>query len=93
MLLSPPSIDGNMFSWKNGSGCAEASDFGPEGLPWGRVYDDACDVGFTVVSNKSGKCVVFALNHTEINDGDIQFWEFVSVTPNNKGIKIKVFND
>lgn len=65
---------------------AEASDFGPlrEAVRFGhpflsQAFDDAADVGFRMVSAKTGKSVLFTLTNTiEDNDGDVSAWEFES---------------
>ncbi len=97
MILRPREISSKPFTisprdpnhW-----VAEISDLGPN-FQFERVYDDACDVGFTLISSKTGKGVVFALEAEERNrDGDILMWHFVSVTPGHKNkYKITLFND
>jgi hypothetical protein len=77
---------------------AEASDFGPcddttVPAPFDRLYDDACDCGFVMVSERTGKKVVFALDETARDDeGEIKGWRFKPVT---RGIKstVVIFND
>lgn len=73
---------------------AEISDFGP-GFQFERVYDDACDVGFTMVNKKTGGECVFVLDREERNkDQEILMWHFVSVTPRHKDkCRATVFND
>jgi len=65
-----------------------------------RMYDDACDVGFSMKSSKTGRVVVYVLVDTVIDDDDgIQYWIFeptaesVRKHPECVGTKVKVFND
>lgn len=72
---------------------AEASDLGPAlgRGGFGRVYDDACDIGFTMVSARTGAEAVFAVQHEEIVDGDLLYWDLASVT--GRDMKVRIFND
>jgi len=70
---------------------AEASDL--QGLRYcGQVWDDSCDAGFVMVSEKTGKEVPFVLCHTEFSDGDLLYWDFTSfgITPE---VRARIFND
>jgi hypothetical protein len=56
------------------------------------VYDDAIDEGFTIVSKRTGKEVVFRKERlVKDAEGDIQSWVFSSVTI--LGFKTMIFND
>ena len=91
MLLNPPSISSDLLTWSGCEFSAEASDF--NGLEMGRVWDDSCDLGFTVVSSKTGKRVVFV--HAETvrdREGDIVATKFISVTP-GYDLRGTIFND
>ncbi len=46
---------------------------------FGRVYDDACDEGLTLVNPRTGNEVVFAVHSTQYRDGEIIGWTLVSV--------------
>lgn len=93
MLLKPTPICSSKFSFKNNTFITEASDLG-RGLFLGRVYNDACDEGFTIVSEKTGKGAVFALyNHDEDGEGDLVAWIFKCVTPGLTHLKAVIFND
>lgn len=96
MMLRPLPMKASIFTWNNDHGVAEASDiaaalgvrdFIPE-----RVYDDACDVGFTLISDRTGREVVFYLARTHCDDeGDFKYWEFHSLQ--REGLVVTVFND
>lgn len=68
MLLRPNPVRTDRFTWVPASKTfvAEASDLG---VALARVYDDACDVGLTLVSHVTGTEVVCAVHH-EIRDGE-----------------------
>ena len=81
--------------------CAEVSDLGDYNFKQ-RVYDDALDIGFEMVSEKTGASRVFLLTDGEIDtEGNIQYWIFECYKPVGKnrlelvspGIKCLIFND
>jgi hypothetical protein len=93
MLLTPSQLSSSRFTFKGNTFSAEASDFG-RNFDLGRVYDDACDEGFSIVSEKTGKVAVFALyNHEEDGEGDLVSWIFHCVTPGLTHLKAVIFND
>jgi hypothetical protein len=78
---------------------SEISSLG-KGFRMERVYPDACDVGFTMVSDKTGKQVVF-VEEDEVRDvdNDILYWLFVPTensirqNPELVGVTVLLFND
>jgi hypothetical protein len=89
-LLTPTRISSDRFTYSGGMFVIEASDLGR----LDRVYRDACDVGFTIVSARTGREVVFAEESPfRDGEGELLYTEFVSVTPGHRGIKARVFND
>lgn len=59
---------------------------------WGRAWNDSYDVGFRVVSRKTGKTKTFILKDAMTNgEGEIANWTFVAV--NDHELTIVVFND
>ena len=95
-LLSPPAYRTDALAItrdRNGVMATEASQFRP-GFVLGRVYDDACDEGLTLVSHKTGREVVFAMYLTHRDrDGDVTRWDLRAVTPGQRGLRLTVFND
>ena len=93
MILNPAPISSNKFQYcsKSNSFIAEASEL--RGFKLGRVYDDACDEGFSIVSEKTGKSAVFALVAEIIHNEELGGWNFVCVTPGLKHLKAVIFND
>jgi hypothetical protein len=81
MILTPTRLSTRNFTYYSPDRLfvAEASDLGRD-FRRGRVYDDACDVGFTLVSHATGAEIVFASNgETRDADGDVLYEEFVPV--------------
>ena len=92
MLLNPEPISSSKFYFKSGVFSAEASEL--RDLKLSRVYDDACDMGFTIISEKTGKGVVFAQTEDTVDrEGDLLSINFVSVTPGLTHLKVVIFND
>ena len=96
MLLTPTPVSSKMFNYNAAAQVftADASDLG-RGFNLGQVYDDACDVGFTIISAKTGKPAVFVETetHYDANDDDVAVWEFNCVTPGLKNLKAMIYND
>lgn len=92
MILHPTPICSTNFTFSKNTFIAEASRLG-KSFVTGRVYDDACDEGFTIISERTGNPTVFALHNVEMNEGDIMAWEFKCVTPGLKNLKAVIFND
>ena len=91
MILNPSPISSTRFTFKGHTFSAEASDL--RGIRLGRVYDDACDEGFTIVSEKTGKSAVFAAAGEIIHNEELGGWKFKCVTPGLTHLKAVIFND
>lgn len=75
------------FTWDLRTGIAEASDFT---RLCGRVYNDAADVGFEVLSPRTGQKVLFTLaSDVRDNEGEILKTRYTS----SSGLTIEIFND
>lgn len=69
---------------------AEASDL----PPFGRVYDDACDEGLTLVSADTGREVVFGVEQIDRDrEGDLVSWTLLPVDRAACPCKVVVYND
>lgn len=98
MIIGRP-ISSSVFAYyaREKTFSIEVSDV--KGFPFcGRLYNDACDEGFVLVSHKTGKSQPYFLNQTIRNDfgEDVAGWEFLPaepVLPGAKGTKVIVFND
>ena len=84
MLLTPARVSAGRFRYDAAAKTftAERSDLGPD-FRLGRVFDDACDAGFTLVSHRTGREVVMAADGCEFDDeGDLLSERFVSLGRN-----------
>jgi hypothetical protein len=54
----------------------EASDLGRLGPFDGRVYDDACDTGFILVSHVTGDAMLFVNDGHDLNGDEIAGWRY-----------------
>lgn len=91
-LPNVPVHDSIQFAWAGNTGSADLSDFhrSPCGLA-GRLYADACDCGFYVVSGRTGNRMLFSEERVERDgDRDIVAWHYVNA---DGTIRITVFND
>ena len=89
---SCPVHRGNMFTWNGDAGVVDASDLGPFGHRWyDRVYDDACDLGFVVVSHRTGARVLFIFDDSFALEHNT--WRFNGRTRDGRELTITVFND
>ena len=63
--------------------------------PYTKIYNDACDLGFILMSAKTGNERVVVLEDIEKDvEGDIQAWEFRSVpVGDEKSFTVLIFND
>lgn len=74
---------------------AEESDLGRD-FRLGRVYDDACDVGFTLVSARTGREIVMALEdeHRDPREGELLYTDFVPARRDERGlVTVRLYND
>lgn len=77
----------------------EISDLGPS-FRFVQIYPDAADLGFTMISAKTGKEVRFFVDQIgENRDGDITHWVCkpdmyaVRKNPSLNGVTVTIFND
>lgn len=93
--LSIPLFNTKQFFYRKESSCfvAEISDL-PEGPFMGQVYDDACDMGFMMESERTGKKLLFLYDMSDWNDGEIAGWNFsYDDYENNVHFKALIIND
>jgi hypothetical protein len=83
-------INSGKFSYKNKCFSAFDSDL-PRNLVK-QVWNDACDEGFAIVSEKTGKEVIVTFCKIYKNkDGDVTHWEFKPYR-NNTFDRVVIFN-
>jgi hypothetical protein len=78
MLLHPPKIRTDRFTWaaEDRLFVTEASDLAD--ADFGPVYDDAIDIGFTLVSEQTGREAVMVEHHREYdNEHDLLYTDFI----------------
>ena len=97
MILSPAPVSTDRFSFNLNDRVftAELSDLGRD-FRFGRVYDDACDVGLTLVSTRTGRRVVFAIeNEIRDREGELQYIELrpASRFESDDLPAVRLFND
>jgi hypothetical protein len=102
MKLHLRALSSNEFTWskESKSFSAEMSDFrGVDRDLFQRIYDDACDTGFAMYSERTGTTETFYFSKEIFSgrgeDRELAGWEFL---PLNKeladlGIKVVIFND
>lgn len=91
----------SMFTWTDKVAVAEASDMGNRHLQ--PLYDDACDVGFAMKSDKTGEVVTYAMTRPfyqgEDEDRELAGWDYTPTSesirkvPSCAGTKVVVYND
>lgn len=92
---SPVSTDSLMYIVADKLFVSEISNFG-KGFNFERVYDDACDVGMTLVSARTGDAVVFAVTGEQRDaDGDLMYWtlEPAPYQRNRPTCTVHIYND
>lgn len=95
-----PTYRGEQFTWSRGVagnsiGIAEASDLDIRTHEFGggtRVWRDSCDVGFEVISHRTGRVKLFTFAQVlKDAEGDIIAWVFESA--DDSDIDIHILND
>ena len=78
---------------------SEASDLGTR-FTMRPLYDDACDVGFALMSASTAQVAIFSLDRVETDtEGETIAWYFTPITESikeNKGLegtKVIIYND
>jgi hypothetical protein len=96
-ILKPaPHVSAESLMWHRETAefIGEISDIGGR---FGRVYNDACDDGLTLVSRYDGREITFVVEHEERDrDGEVQWWV---LKPADLALRlrtpftVKIFND
>jgi hypothetical protein len=97
-ILHPPTVSTESLSSHEGLFAGEASTLGlGHGVDFGRVYDDACDVGLTFRSHRTGREVVYVVeNEKRDSEGDLLYWDLgpADLRDRRTGVPtIRIFND
>lgn len=88
-MLPLLTLSSSHFTWQKNAGSAWESDL-PEHYS-SRIWNDSCDFGFLVRSERTGKTLLFIKGEDERNEeGDLLYRLYTSL---DGRIDIKVFND
>lgn len=91
-----PTISSSLFIvYKKKTLVGYISDLGGVNI-FSRIYDDSCDVGFKVKSEKTGNIVDFSLVSEEKREGETICWKFNPIYSNNpivNGVEVVIYND
>lgn len=93
MILTPPATNTRQLTWDADRRTYHGEVSDTNGF--GRVYDDACDEGLTLVSARTGRTVVMVVNHTEYDaNGDVSWWELRTADFHRDPVfQLLLFND
>jgi hypothetical protein len=82
-----------MYHGRDNSMSAEVSEL--RDMRLGQVYDDACDLGFTLVSHKTGRAIVMVEDQTVQRDGDLLYRVYVPARKADRRVlsRVMIFND
>lgn len=101
-ILHPPTVSTETLSRDGSLFVGEASTLGlPVGGGFGRVYDDACDVGLTFRDERSllglgARLVVYAIEDEKTREGDVLYWDLgpADLRDRRSGAPtVRIFND
>lgn len=88
-------VDGRQIHWEKNCGTAEISDFG-KNFHFDRVYDDALDMGVTVVGHREEVIFVVVDTHYD-TERDLTFWSLKSINKKTGRVdnrfELTIFND
>jgi hypothetical protein len=102
MILNPmPEINTSQFAWnpltKTFVACASDLQWAPGWPPLNRVYDDACDEGFSLVSHVTGQKMAVAVEKIEDSADYSGGWKQITFVPaehaKRNDFTVVVFND
>lgn len=86
--MTVPTHDGSLFTWSGNSGVIDRSDI--SGPLMSIVWSDSCDLGFKIVSNRTGAIVLFLLSSAPEEDDEDSPMVFESTCGK---FTVSVFND
>jgi hypothetical protein len=64
-----------------------------------QLYNDSCDAGITLISDKTGKEADFFVNEVDMHDGEVQGWyllptpETIRKLPRLNNTRVLIIND
>jgi hypothetical protein len=91
-VLHPPATPVSQFHWTPGNPGTFVSEISST-HGFGRVYDDACDEGLTLVL-PCGREIVFVIDKTIRGEGETKGWELIPVDVAKQAhARMVLFND
>lgn len=89
-MVIGPEISTSMFFWhpEMATFSQEVSSLGQ--FQPGQLYDDAADLGFVLVSDRTGDKIPFYFHKEEHHNGELVAWEFHSASKDPRLAKLKV---
>ena len=96
MKLQIDQISTDQLGWtpEHNQFSAYISDLSRAFNPLKQIWDDACDVGFELVSARTGAVVVFTLERTDKDrDREVAGWKFRGFAPGFDHLKVLLIND
>ena len=95
-ILKPTRVSSDLFRYQGRERqfVTQISDLGPN-FTFGRVYDDAMDVGLTLISARTGDELVFAMVEEQKDaEGDLVAWRLVPADRKKRKLcDMIIFND
>lgn len=90
-MVIGPKISTDMFFWHPEMGMFTQEVSSLNGFQPGQLYDDACDLGFQLISSRTGEAMPFYLHETVSNDeGEVLEWVFHSASRDPRLAKLQV---
>lgn len=93
-MLRPSRISTSLLTYDKAENLFVAEDSDLPSRP-DRVWLDSCDVGYTLVSHRTGREIVYALNTIVQNrDQEIMYWDYRPAEDRNNALPtLRIFND
>lgn len=91
-LLRPAPVSMERFTFHSGILVAEISDL--RNISFERVWDDACDVGLTIISHHTRREVVYTAQEQRDREGELTHWVCTPARLQDVGLPIvHIYND
>ena len=76
---------------------ADMAELSHRGFAWEQAYPDACDLGVTVVSQRTGRSIMFVVNNEEWVGDDLVAWHLTPAKASRdvrvNSMRLTIFND
>ncbi len=94
LIVPVASLDSFFYDKQTTTLTVDISDLGDINI-FSPLYDDACDVGFSIKSSYSGEVITFSLvsERKHIVENEVICWTFKPVGHTDKPLTVVVYND